>query len=125
LLVCAQALAAVPPQAKIVNTQGVSQAEAAAQIASKIEPRASRHALIIGVGDYLNPSIPQLKGVGYDIESALKMVRAMQVPLENTRILRDHEATAARIEQEISELNSRTQVGDRVFFIFRSWFALA
>lgn len=82
------------------------------------QARASRHALIIGVGDYINPAIPQLKGIKYDIESALKMVNAMHVPIENVRILRDHEATAARIEQEIAELNTRTHAGDRVFFYF-------
>ncbi|MES2148813.1 MAG: caspase family protein [Pseudomonadota bacterium] len=81
-------------------------------------PRASRHALIIGVGHYLNPSIPELRGIGYDIESATSMALAMQVPKENIRVLRDAEATAADIEREIADLNKRTQPGDRVFFYF-------
>jgi hypothetical protein len=94
------------------------QAEATADGALRALPRASRHALIIGVGEYLSPNIPTLKGIGHDIESATRMALAMQVPLENVRVLRDHEATAAAIEREIAELNKRTQPGDRVFFYF-------
>ena len=81
-------------------------------------PRASRHALIIGVGKYLNPAIPELKGIVHDVESATLMALAMQVPKENIRVLRDTDATAAVIEREIAELNARTQPGDRVFFYF-------
>jgi hypothetical protein len=81
-------------------------------------PRMSRHALIIAVGEYLDPTIPTLRGVGYDIESATRMATAMQVPEENIRVLRDAEATAVNIEREIAALEKRTQPGDRVFFYF-------
>lgn len=82
------------------------------------EPRAARHALIIAIGDYMNPNVPALLGVGHDIQSASQMAAAMQVPEGNIRILRDHDATAARIEEEIADLNRRTQPGDRVFFYY-------
>jgi hypothetical protein len=82
------------------------------------QPRAARHALIIAIGDYMSPNIPPLLGVGHDVDSATKMATAMQVPAANIRVLRDHDATAARIEHEIAELNQRTRPGDRVFFYY-------
>ncbi|GAB2872226.1 hypothetical protein GCM10027277_46850 [Pseudoduganella ginsengisoli] len=82
------------------------------------QPRAARHALIIAIGDYMAPNVPPLLGVGHDIDSATQMATAMQVPEANIRVLRDHEATSARIEQEIEALNQRTRPGDRVFFYY-------
>ena len=96
----------------------VACAQAATGAAQAAQPRMSRHALIIAVGEYLDPTIPTLRGVGYDIESATRMALAMQVPEENIRVLRDAEATAANIEREIAALEKRTQPGDRVFFYF-------
>jgi len=96
----------------------VACAQAATGAAQAAQPRMSRHALIIAVGEYLDPTIPTLRGVGYDIESATRMAVAMQVPEENIRVLRDAEATAANIEREIAALEKRTQPGDRVFFYF-------
>jgi hypothetical protein len=90
----------------------------AAAPAAQAQARASRHALIIAVGEYLNPAIPTLRGIGYDVESATRMAVAMQVPEQNIRVLRDLDATAANIEREIAALNARTQPGDRVFFYF-------
>lgn len=81
-------------------------------------PRASRHALIIAIGEYTSPAIPVLHGVKFDIESARKMAAAMLIPPENIRTISHLDATAARIEQEIAELNTRTRPGDRVFFYF-------
>ena len=86
--------------------------------ALRAPPRASRHALIIGIGQYLDPTIPELKGIAYDVESATQMAVAMQVPKENIRVLRDREATGAAIEREIAALDKRTRPGDRVFFYF-------
>jgi hypothetical protein len=80
--------------------------------------RASRHALIIGIGEYLSPTIPSLNGIKHDMESAATMAGTMSIPKENIRFLRDHDATAARIEYEIAELNKRIQPGDRVFLYY-------
>lgn len=115
LLACAlggQAHAAAP-----AATPGAAP-DKAAVAGARVQARATRHALIVAVGDYLSPAVPQLKGIGYDVDSATKMAVAMQVPPENITILRDHEATAERVEQEIAALNERTQPGDRVFFYF-------
>ena len=118
---CATALlvagaASAPGAADVVTPAARAPDDPAAAL--RALPRASRHALIIGVGKYLNPAIPELKGIVYDVASATQMALAMQVPKENIRVLRDTEATAAVIEREIAELNARTQPGDRVFFYF-------
>lgn len=78
----------------------------------------SRHALIIGISQYFDPRISTLKGIKHDMDSATKMAESMGVPKQNIRYIRDLDATAAGIEREIMELNSRVQPGDRVFFYF-------
>ena len=80
--------------------------------------RNTRHALIIGIGDYLDPDIPALKGVRHDMVSARRMAAAMAVPEANIRMLRDQDATADRIRAEISALQSRMADGDRVFIYY-------
>ncbi|MES3003241.1 MAG: caspase family protein [Pseudomonadota bacterium] len=77
--------------------------------------RGNRHALIIGVSRYADPSIPELPGARVDRESATQMAQAMQVPLANTRYLQDGQATAAGIRAAIAELDRNVQGGDRVF----------
>ena len=80
--------------------------------------RNTRHALIIGIGDYLDPDVPALKGVRHDMVSARRMAAAMAVPEANMRMLRDQDATADRIRAEITALQSRMADGDRVFIYY-------
>ena len=82
------------------------------------QPRQTRHALVIGIGDYANPEIPPLKGIVHDVDSARRMAGAMGVPAANVTVLRDHAATAERIRAEIAALNARVQDGDRVFVYY-------
>ena len=77
--------------------------------------RSNRHALIIGVGRYADPSIPPLPGVRIDRQSATQMAQAMQVPSGNIRYLQDEQATGSNIRQALRELTERVQDGDRVF----------
>ena len=93
---------------------------AAAQAPSPSQPseRNTRHALIIGIGEYADPQVPKLEGVVHDMDSARRMARAMAVPEANMRIVRDREATAARIRQEIAGLEQRMADGDRLFVYF-------
>ncbi|MCE2908254.1 MAG: caspase family protein [Burkholderiaceae bacterium] len=93
---------------------------AAAQAPSPALPaeRNTRHALIIGIGEYADPQVPKLEGVVHDMDSARRMARAMAVPEANMRIVRDREATAARIRQEIAGLEQRMADGDRLFVYF-------
>lgn len=80
--------------------------------------RQTRHALIIGIGAYDIPEVPALHGVVHDVASARRMARAMAVPDGQVAVLRDHEATGARIVGEIAALQSRMADGDRVFVYF-------
>ncbi len=80
--------------------------------------RNTRHALIIGIGDYLDPEVPSLKGIKHDMVSAQRMAAAMAIPEANTRLLRDHDATADRIRSEIEALQKRMADGDRVFIYY-------
>jgi hypothetical protein len=80
--------------------------------------KSSRHALIIGVGQYSAPNIQALAGVGNDVESAHKMAINMLIPEENIQYLRDKDASALNIENEISKLETRVKNGDRVFIYY-------
>lgn len=80
--------------------------------------RNTRHALIIGIGQYSDPEVPPLKGVVHDMDSARRMARAMAVPDANMRFVRDAEATAERIRQELGSLQQRMGEGDRLFVYF-------
>jgi hypothetical protein len=80
--------------------------------------RQTRHALIIGIGEYADPEVPLLKGIVHDVASARRMAAAMAIPESRITVLRDGEATAARIRSEIAALNSRVQDGDRVFVYY-------
>ena len=77
--------------------------------------RASRHALIIGIGHYADPNTPELPGVKLDRQSATQMAQSMQVPESNIRYLQDAEATGDGIRHALQELTARVQTGDRVF----------
>lgn len=81
-------------------------------------PKASRHALIIGVGEYKVSGVMPLKGVSFDMQSAKQMAMAMSIPEDNITFLRDHQATADQIRQAIQDLNTRVRPGDRVFVYY-------
>lgn len=81
-------------------------------------PRASRHALIIGVGQYSDPVVPSLAGVALDMDSATLMALQMGVPQGNITVVRDLAATKNRIVSEINELSARVADGDRVFIYY-------
>ena len=96
---------------------------AAAGLAGAAEPapaveRNTRHALVIGIGEYSDPEIPRLKGTVHDLASARRMAAAMAIPPANITVLRDHEATADRIRAEITALDGRVRAGDRVFVYY-------
>lgn len=81
-------------------------------------PRASRHALVIGIGEYSAPGISRLAGVPVDMRSARDIAGAMGIPDSNITYLRDAQATAQAIRRAIGELNTRVREGDRVFIYF-------
>lgn len=81
-------------------------------------PKASRHALIIGIGEYQVSGISSLKGVKNDMQSAKVMAQAMSIPDENITYLRDSAATASEIRKVIQALDTRVRPGDRVFVYY-------
>jgi hypothetical protein len=80
--------------------------------------RQTRHALIIGIGEYSDPNVPELKGIRHDMQSARRMAAAMAIPESNITMLRDGAATAERIRAEIAALDQRLADGDRVFIYY-------
>lgn len=78
-------------------------------------PRINRHALIIGVGRYADPSVPPLPGTRLDRYSATQMAQVMQVPEGNIQYLQDNQATGENIRAALKGLNDKVQDGDRVF----------
>ena len=81
-------------------------------------PKASRHALVIGIGEYSTPGVMSLKGVKNDMQSAQLIAQTMSIPDENIRYLRDEQATAQQIRQAVQDLNARVRPGDRVFVYY-------
>lgn len=80
-----------------------------------ITPRSNRHALIIGISRYGDPSISELPGARIDKESATQMAQVMQVPTSNITYLQDEQATGSNIRAALKALDTRVQEGDRVF----------
>ena len=81
-------------------------------LAQSLPARSNRHALIISIGRYENPAIPELPGASIDQQSATQMAQAMQVPTDNIRYLQDEQATGDGIRQALQQLTDRVQVGD-------------
>jgi hypothetical protein len=81
-------------------------------------PKASRHALVIGIGEYSASGISNLNGVKHDMVSAKAMANTMSIPDSNITYLRDREASAASIRAAIADLNQRVRPGDRVFVYY-------
>jgi hypothetical protein len=87
--------------------------------------RNTRHALIIGIGDYADTSVPRLKGVVHDMASARRMAHAMAIPDANITVLRDQDASVARIRSEITALQGRVgRRRPRVHLLLGPWHAL-
>ena len=80
--------------------------------------RSSRHALIIGVGEYTADGVPSLKGVRHDVDSAVTIAKNMGVAEGNITFLRDEDATAVGIRNAITDIARRTREGDRVFIYY-------
>ncbi len=89
-----------------------------AQSGAPAAQRNTRHALIIGISEYIDPDVPMLKGVKHDMQSARRMAAAMAIPDANIRVLRDRDATGDRIRGEIEGLYARMADGDRLFIYY-------
>lgn len=82
------------------------------------QERSSRSALIVGVSTYASPDVSTLTGVPADIPLAQDMARAMGIPLAQTQVLRDAQATKAGVLAALEKLASEVNEGGRVFIYF-------
>jgi hypothetical protein len=79
---------------------------------------ALKSALIVTQSTWSDKSVDPLLGTIHDVASAKKMAHAMGIKDEDMVILRDSEATKARIMQELSNLNKNAAEGGKVFIYF-------
>ena len=93
------------------------------------QDKASRSALIIGVGTYSVPVIPALGGVAMDMVSARAIAREMGIADDRITVLRDAQATKQGVLDALEQLAAQTTPGGRVFIYFSGhgtrWFEAA
>jgi len=79
--------------------------------------RAETHALIMTIGAYTG-SIPPLRGVKYDAESARAIAERMGVKDANMRFYKDEELTLEGMRKAFADLEQRVAPGDQVFVYY-------
>jgi hypothetical protein len=82
------------------------------------QDKASRSALIVGVGTYSVPEIPPLPGVAVDMASARAIANAMGIADQRITVLRDAQATKQGVLDALEQLAASTTEGGRVFIYF-------
>ncbi len=82
------------------------------------QDKASRSALIVGVGTYSVPEIPPLPGVAVDMASARAIANAMGIADQRITVLRDAQATKQGVLDALEQLAASTTQGGRVFLYF-------
>jgi len=82
------------------------------------QDKASRSALIVGVGTYSVPEIPALPGVAVDMASARAIASAMGIADQRITVLRDAQATKQGVLDALEQLAASTTEGGRVFIYF-------
>jgi len=82
------------------------------------QEKASRSALIVGVGTYSVPEIPPLPGVAVDMASARAIASAMGIADQRITVLRDAQATKQGVLDALEQLAASTTEGGRVFIYF-------
>ncbi len=102
----------------MVVALGMALASAAHGQGVQASPDSSRHALVVGVSAYRDPTISALQGIEADMRMAAGIAAEMGVPKENIRVLRDSDATKAKILAELDELARRVGQGGRAFIYF-------
>ena len=84
------------------------------------QPSSNRSALIIGVGEYGYSGVTPLTGVKHDMVSAAKIAKAMGIPENNVKYLRNSQATKANILDALKQLGDSSGEGSRTFVFFRA-----
>lgn len=86
--------------------------------ASPVQASDARTALIIGISRYADPAVTPLRGVEHDMASARAIARAMDIPEQGTRVVRNAQATKAGLLAALRELGERTRDGSRALIYF-------
>ena len=76
-----------------------------------------RHALLVGVGDYIHDGVDDLEGPPHDVRS-LEQALSRDWGFDRVTSLVDHEATRAAVLGAIDDLIRDTRPGDHVFLYF-------
>ena len=76
-----------------------------------------RHALLVGVGDYIHKTVNDLDGPPHDVHSLEKVLRD-DWGFDRVTSLVDHEATRAAILRALDDLIRKTRPDDHVFIYF-------
>lgn len=80
---------------------------------------AEKIALLVGVGDYADPSMPDLDGPAHDLKAMRELlVKRWSFKPDNIRVLQDNQATQAAIVAELGKLKARSAAGDSLFLYF-------
>ena len=79
--------------------------------------QARRHALLVGVGDYVHDAVTDLEGPPHDVRSLDAALRR-DWAFDRVTSLIDHDATRAAILGALDDLVGDTRPGDHVFIFF-------
>ena len=80
---------------------------------------AADQALIVGVGQYQNPSA-NLPGIEKDVAMAQQLVAHMGFEAKNIKLLQDQQATREQFRAALKQLAQTTQPNDRVIIYISS-----
>lgn len=90
--------------------------------ALKGDPGQRKIALLVGVGQYRNPSFGDLPSAGRDVDALYDVITAPRggygFPKQNVCVLRDGEATVAGVRKSFDALVARAKAGDSVLFYY-------
>ncbi len=104
------------------SNKGVSPlADNSARIRSGLTAAKNTYAVVVGISDYQDKDIPDLRFADKDAEAFanwLKLPAGGSVPVENVQLLTNHKATAGNIIAALTGLVEYSKPGDRVVFSF-------
>lgn len=93
---------------------------ASAMLLGALPAAGGDRALLVGVNDYKDPTINDLRGTGLDVENVRRLlVEDLAFPQNSIKVLTDADATRAGVFDAIENwLIAGTQPGDRIFLYF-------
>ena len=96
---------------------GLTLAAALAVAAVPVSAQGRKHALLVGVGDYIHENVRDLEAPRHDVDSLQQVLRG-DWAFDRVTTLVDHDATRAAILGALDDLIQDTRQGDYVFIYF-------